>query len=95
MVSAGKKFVSIPQNVPPFITSPLTSRQIVPYLTAGVVIACENSPESVTISGDADKLDEVMAALKEAKPDAFNRLLRVEKAYHSREYPGNIIMRLN
>lgn len=69
----------------PYFTSPLTSYLTVPYLTSGVVIACENSPESVTISGDADKIDEVMAALKEAKPDAFNRLLRVEKAYHSRE----------
>ncbi|CAG8961993.1 hypothetical protein HYFRA_00014100 [Hymenoscyphus fraxineus] len=56
---------------------------VAPYLTTGVVIACENSPESVTISGDSDKLQEVMAALKEAKPEAFVRLLRVEKAYHS------------
>lgn len=59
--------------------------QNTPYLLPGVVIACENSPESVTLSGDADKLDVVMASLKTDKPDVLNRKLRVSKAYHSRE----------
>lgn len=54
-----------------------------PYLKTGVVIACENSPKNVTLSGDNDKLDEVIDHIKEDKPDCFARRLRVERAYHS------------
>lgn len=53
------------------------------YLQQGVVIACENSPKSVTLSGDVEKLDEVIAKIKEDIPDCFARKLRVERAYHS------------
>lgn len=63
----------------------LGRNEILPYLVSGVVIACENSPDSVTLSGDADELDKVMASLKADKPDVLNRKLRVAKAYHSRE----------
>lgn len=55
------------------------------YLIPGIVIGCKNSPKSVTISGDADKLDEVMTIINSHKPDAFIRKLRVVKAYHSRK----------
>ncbi|RYP11915.1 hypothetical protein DL765_007558 [Monosporascus sp. GIB2] len=53
------------------------------FLLPGVVVACENSPRSVTISGDADKLQEVVAAIKQALPTALISVLKVEKAYHS------------
>ncbi|RYO92343.1 hypothetical protein DL766_010347 [Monosporascus sp. MC13-8B] len=53
------------------------------FLLPGVVVACENSPRSVTISGDADKLQEVVAAIKQALPTALTSVLKVEKAYHS------------
>ncbi|KAL6362754.1 hypothetical protein LRP88_04058 [Fusarium phalaenopsidis] len=53
------------------------------YLTEGVMIACENSPESTTLSGDADKIDAVIAKIKESHPDILARRLRVEMAYHS------------
>ncbi|SCO58404.1 polyketide synthase [Fusarium fujikuroi] len=53
------------------------------YLTDGVVVACENSPESSTISGDADRVAQVVAAIKHADPDMFARLLKVDMAYHS------------
>lgn len=53
------------------------------YLREGVVIACENSPKSVTLSGDVERLDEVIAHIKEDLPDIFARKLRVERAYHS------------
>lgn len=56
---------------------------IVSFLQDGVVIACENSPKSVTLSGDANKLDCVLERLKREQPDVFCRLLKVEKAYHS------------
>lgn len=53
------------------------------YLEAGVVIACENSPKNVTLSGDIDRLDTVIARIKADLPDCFARRLRVERAYHS------------
>ncbi|RFU76193.1 polyketide synthase [Trichoderma arundinaceum] len=53
------------------------------YLQDGVVIACENSPKSVTLSGDVECLDEVIASIKKDLPDCFARKLRVERAYHS------------
>lgn len=48
-----------------------------------VVVACENSPGSVTLSGDADAVKETVARIKEEYPDITARLLKVEKAYHS------------
>ncbi|ROT42957.1 hypothetical protein SODALDRAFT_288666 [Sodiomyces alkalinus F11] len=48
-----------------------------------VVIACENSPKSVTLSGDADEVQAAVNRIKEAHPDITARLLKVEKAYHS------------
>ncbi|KAF4459108.1 KR domain-containing [Fusarium albosuccineum] len=53
------------------------------FLTAGVVVACENSPSSVTISGDKEQLEGVLDVIRQAKPDTFTRLLQVDKAYHS------------
>lgn len=46
-----------------------------------VVVAASNSATSVTLSGDADAIDEVKTILEEE--GKFVRLLRVEKAYHS------------
>jgi len=53
------------------------------FLKPGVVVACDNAPESVTLSGDADKLEAVVKAIKDARPDVSVAVLRVEKAYHS------------
>jgi len=52
-------------------------------LKPGVVIACENSNASVTISGDLEAVEETMDILKQAYPDLFIRQLRVPIAYHS------------
>lgn len=59
--------------------------QVTPFLAAGVTIACENSNYSITLSGDVEPLEGVCNAIKEAKPDALVRLLKVDKAYHSRK----------
>jgi acyl transferase domain-containing protein/NADPH:quinone reductase-like Zn-dependent oxidoreductase/SAM-dependent methyltransferase len=48
-----------------------------------VVVACENSPRSVTLSGDAPDVEATVARIKKAHPDITARLLKVEKAYHS------------
>ncbi|KAJ5091914.1 polyketide synthase [Penicillium alfredii] len=51
-------------------------------ITAGkVVVACVNSPSSVTISGDESGIDELQVKL--ASDSVFCRKLKVENAYHS------------
>jgi acyl transferase domain-containing protein len=51
-------------------------------LTEGkCVVACVNSPSSVTISGDEAGIDELAAKLKES--EVFARKLKVDTAYHS------------
>ncbi|KAI6367509.1 hypothetical protein MCOR25_004874 [Pyricularia grisea] len=57
--------------------------QIKEFLAPGVVAACDNSPSSVTISGDSDVLDLVVAAVKQVYPDVPTTTLKVEQAYHS------------
>ena len=54
------------------------------FLKDGVVIACENSSKSVTLSGDVEKLEKVLIAIKKSKPDVLARTLKVDMAYHSR-----------
>lgn len=56
---------------------------VLPFLLPGVELACENSPKSTTLSGDADVLEDVMAAIKEKSGDTFVRKLQVDTAYHS------------
>nr|XP_036575325.1 polyketide synthase [Colletotrichum truncatum]KAF6781878.1 polyketide synthase [Colletotrichum truncatum] len=58
--------------------------EVTVFLVTGVTIACENSSTSVTLSGDAEALDRVCLSIRKAKPNAFVRLLKVDKAYHSR-----------
>lgn len=47
----------------------------------GVSVACENSPSSVTISGDEDDVDKLSSELNAR--GVFNRKLHVDVAYHS------------
>jgi acyl transferase domain-containing protein len=53
------------------------------FLVDGVTIACENSPKSVTLSGDIALLDVVAAEICAAHPDAMVKRLPVQCAYHS------------
>ncbi|KAL4734420.1 hypothetical protein BDV11DRAFT_174769 [Aspergillus similis] len=58
--------------------------QATPYLVnAGVVIACENSQHSVTLSGNLDELEDILERIKADDPEVLCRMLRVDKAYHS------------
>lgn len=63
----------------------LGREEVEPYLASGVLIGCENSPESTTLTGDKDALEGVMQKIKEANPDILVRALQVDRAYHSRE----------
>jgi NADPH:quinone reductase-like Zn-dependent oxidoreductase len=47
----------------------------------GVGVACENSPNSVTVSGDDEAIDALAAAFE--SQNLFQRKLRVDVAYHS------------
>lgn len=53
-------------------------------LTRGVAgVACINSPRSVTLSGDAEAIDEVIERIVAADKGIFQRKLLVDTAYHS------------
>lgn len=60
--------------------------EVTPYMEEGAVLACENSPSSVTISGDRDVIGRITKRIKEDFPDVLCRPLRIRTAYHSREY---------
>ncbi|KAG9518256.1 ketoacyl-synt-domain-containing protein, partial [Aureobasidium melanogenum] len=58
--------------------------EVLPYVNdqAGVVIACQNSPQSVTLSGEAAAIATVHARL--SKAGIFSRILNTsQNAYHS------------
>ncbi|KAL8923718.1 MAG: hypothetical protein Q9208_004470 [Pyrenodesmia sp. 3 TL-2023] len=52
-----------------------------PAFEGGLCVAACNSPSTVTLSGDADAIEEARLIFEEEKK--FARLLKVEKAYHS------------
>lgn len=62
----------------------LGRQDISPYLVNGVVIACENSLSSITLSGDELPLHSIIERLKVERPETFVRRLHVDMAYHSR-----------
>ena len=59
--------------------------EVAPYLAPGVMIACENSGNSVTISGDKDLVQTTVSKIKVHNPEVFARELKVDIAYHSRK----------
>lgn len=63
----------------------LGANEVSSLLHDGVVIACENSWSSTTISGDVNSLNEILSCIKQLHPETLVRKLRVDMAYHSRE----------
>ena len=61
----------------------LDSRTTSSFLKPGVVIACENSPSSTTISGDKDVLLFILEEIKSHHNSVLARQLKVDIAYHS------------
>ncbi|CAP96413.1 Pc21g15160 [Penicillium rubens Wisconsin 54-1255] len=61
----------------------LGREEVLPYLVDGATVACENSPSSVTISGDSSTLKKIVEKIQTHKKDVFCRHLRVDVAYHS------------
>ena len=64
----------------------LSRLEITPHLQEGVVVACENSPQNVTLSGDKDVMDQVLKNITAENPDTFHRRLPIRIAYHSRKF---------
>lgn len=63
----------------------LGREEVLPYLIDGATVACENSPSSVTISGDSYTLKKITRKIQTDRKDVFCRHLRVNVAYHSRQ----------
>ncbi|KOS22576.1 Lovastatin nonaketide synthase [Escovopsis weberi] len=61
----------------------LGAEKVRPYLRRGVVVACENSPESTTVSGDREVVEALVETLRREAPDVFARMLHIDNAYHS------------
>lgn len=53
------------------------------HLLSGATVACENSPRSVTISGDTEAVEATIFNIKQTLPGILAKKLKVEKAYHS------------
>lgn len=58
-------------------------QDVTPFLIDGVSIGCENSPQSVTLTGDKDKLQLILDSLLSEKPETLHKFLAVNIAYHS------------
>jgi acyl transferase domain-containing protein len=56
-----------------------------PYLEKGVVVACENSPRSATLSGIRDVLGRILDRISSDHPDVVCKFLPLNVAYHSGE----------
>lgn len=61
----------------------LGAEQVTTYLPENVVVACENSPQSTTISGLKQEVEKALENIAEKRPGTFGRLLEVNMAYHS------------
>lgn len=61
----------------------LGCKEVENFLIPGVVMACDNSPSSVTISGDAEQVKLVLREIKQTSPAVLTSILNVGKAYHS------------
>lgn len=53
------------------------------YLLPNASIACDNSPSSVTVSGDLNAVEATIKNIRSQEPGILTRKLRVDKAYHS------------
>lgn len=83
----GKLVSSLPRQGS-MVAVGLGRHQILPLLEAGIVLACENSAQNVTLSGDVDAMDVSCERIRTNFPDAFIKKLNIETAYHSRK-PDN------
>ncbi|KAI0469374.1 polyketide synthase [Xylaria cf. heliscus] len=84
-MAAASKEAGLPSGA--MLAVGLSEHEVQPYLDdlsrGKAVVACVNSPGSVTVSGDADAVDEVVDRITARGDGTFCRKLRVDTAYHS------------
>ena len=61
----------------------LSWKQTEKYLLPNTTIACDNSPSSVTISGDLEAVETTLTNIGSQEQGVLIRKLRVDRAYHS------------
>ncbi|KAI1743043.1 hypothetical protein F4680DRAFT_445514 [Xylaria scruposa] len=61
----------------------LSAEQVYAYLRPGVSLACHNSPNNITISGDTSVINDIVADIQSTIKGVLIKLLPVDKAYHS------------
>ncbi|KAI0856935.1 acyl transferase domain-containing protein [Xylaria cubensis] len=61
----------------------LSTEQVGAYLRPEVTFACHNSPNNVTISGDASAINDIVADIQSSIKGVSIKVLPVDKAYHS------------
>lgn len=63
----------------------LSVDEVVPLLTEGAVVACENSPNNTTVSGESKAVLGVLERVKSLHPGVLVKSLNINVAYHSRK----------
>lgn len=81
----GKVLLDVDPSIGSMGAIGLGAEQVLSYLLPGVLVGCENSPNSVTLTGDKPTLEAVMQKIKLENPGVLVRALQVDRAYHSRE----------
>ncbi|GKT61260.1 polyketide synthase [Colletotrichum tofieldiae] len=79
----GKILAAVDGSVGGMAAIGLGKAQVTPHLRPGVLVGCENSPNSITLTGDKQILHMVVNDIKGAYPDVLARTLQVDRAYHS------------
>ena len=64
----------------------LGAKEVRDLLPEELVVACENSHNSTTISGNLVALDQFLEKMRTERPDLLARKLKVDMAYHSRRW---------
>ena len=60
--------------------------ELADLLVGNVVVACENSQSSSTISGNLEDVEASLDQISQARPGVLARKLKVDRAYHSSKY---------
>lgn len=63
----------------------LGPRAVEPFLVPGVVVGCENSQLSTTLSGDPVCIQHCVDQIGRRHPDVKHKILNLETSFHSRE----------
>ncbi|KAI9748822.1 MAG: hypothetical protein M1835_001711 [Candelina submexicana] len=69
----------------------MSQAAITPYLMEGLIVACKNSGQSVTLSDDRKQISKVAQTIANKDSEIFIRHLKVGVAYHSSKSLSSVI----